>query len=96
MVHLAIDDHSRVSFAQVLPDEKAVSCVQFLRAAVAYYTSLGVRIERVMTDNGTGYQSTFKAARDELGIRHVKTRPYTPRTNGKAERFVQTSLREWA
>ncbi|HNK17913.1 MAG TPA: IS481 family transposase [Piscinibacter sp.] len=96
MVHLAIDDHSRVSFAQVLPDEKAVSCVQFLREAVAYYASLGVRIERVMTDNGTGYKNTFKAACDELGIRHIKTRPYTPKTNGKAERFVQTSLREWA
>jgi transposase InsO family protein len=96
MVHLAIDDHSRVSFAQVLPDEKAVSCVQFLRQAVAYYASLGVRIERVMTDNGTGYKNTFKAACDELGIRHIKTRPYTPKTNGKAERFVQTSLREWA
>jgi transposase InsO family protein len=96
MVHLAIDDHSRVSFAQILPDEKAVSCVQFLRQAVAYYASLGVRIERVMTDNGTGYKNTFKAACDELGIRHIKTRPYTPKTNGKAERFVQTSLREWA
>ena len=96
MVHLAIDDHSRVSFAQVLPDEKALSCVQFLREAVAYYASLGVRIERVMTDNGTGYKNQFKAACNELGIRHIKTRPYTPRTNGKAERFVQTSLREWA
>jgi transposase InsO family protein len=96
MVHLAIDDHSRVSFAQVLPDEKAASCVQFLRQAVAYYASLGVRIERVMTDNGTDYKGTFKAACDELGIRHIKTRPYTPKTNGKAERFVQTSLREWA
>ena len=96
MVHLAIDDHSRVSFAQVLPDEKALSCVQFLRQAVAYYASLGVRIERVMTDNGTGYKNTFRAACDELGIRHIKTRPYTPKTNGKAERFVQTSLREWA
>jgi transposase InsO family protein len=96
MVHLAIDDHSRVSFAQVLSDEKAVSCVQFLRQAVAYYASLGVRIERVMTDNGTGYKNTFKAACDELGIRHIKTKPYTPKTNGKAERFVQTSLREWA
>jgi transposase InsO family protein len=96
MVHLAIDDHSRVSFAQVLPDEKALSCVQFLRQAVAYYASLGVRIERVMTDNGTGYKNIFKAACDELGIRHIKTRPYTPKTNGKAERLVQTSLREWA
>ncbi len=96
MVHLAIDDHSRVSFALVLPDEKAVSCVEFLHQAVGYYASLGVRIERVMTDNGVGYKNAFKAACDKLGIRHVKTRPYTPRTNGKAERFVQTSLREWA
>lgn len=95
-VHLAIDDHSRVSFARLLPDETTDSCVLFLREAVALYAGLGVRIERVMTDNGTGYKSTFKAACDELGIRHIKTRPYTPQTNGKAERFVQTSLREWA
>ena len=96
MVHLAIDDHSRVAFARVLPDETSASCVQFLREAVAYYASLDVRIERVMTDNGTGYKNTFKAACEELGIRHIKTRPCTPKTNGKAERFVQTSLREWA
>lgn len=95
-VHLAIDDHSRVSFASIKADEKAVSCVQFLRDAVAYYASLGVRIDRVMTDNGTGYKNTFRAACEELGIRHIRTRPYTPKTNGKAERFVQTSLREWA
>lgn len=95
-VHLAIDDHSRVSFAQVLPDETAASCVSFLREAVAHYAGLGVRIERVMTDNGTGYKKLFEAACQELGIRHIKTRPYTPKTNGKAERFVQTSLREWA
>lgn len=96
MVHLAIDDYSRVSFAQVLPDETAASCVQFLRRAVAYYLSLGVRIQRVMTDNGKGFKNVFKAACDELGIKHIKTKPYTPKTNGKAERFVQTSLREWA
>jgi hypothetical protein len=78
MVHLAIDDHSRVSFALVLPDEKGVSCAEFLHQAVAYYASLGVCIERVMTDNGVGYKNLFKAACDELGIRHVKTRPYTP------------------
>jgi transposase InsO family protein len=95
-VHLAIDDHSRVSFARVLSDEKAISCVQFLRQAVDYYASLGVRIERVMTDNGAGYKNAFWAACQELGIRHIRTRPYTPKTNGKAERFVQTSLREWA
>jgi transposase InsO family protein len=95
-VHLAIDDHSRVSFAAIKPDETAASCVQFLREAVAYYASLGVRIDRVMTDNGAGYKNTFRAACDELGMGHVRTRPYTPKTNGKAERFVQTSLREWA
>jgi transposase InsO family protein len=95
-VHLAIDDHSRVSFARIKPDETAASCVEFLREAVAYYASLGVRIDRVMTDNGTGYKNTFRAACAELGIRHLRTKPYTPKTNGKAERFVQTSLREWA
>lgn len=96
-VHLAIDDHSRVSFARILDDEKGNCCTQFLREAVSYYASLGVKIERVMTDNGSGYVSkAFKAACHELGMRHIRTRPYTPKTNGKAERFVQTSLREWA
>ena len=95
-VHLAIDDHSRVAFARIKPDEGALSCAEFLREAVAFYADLGVKIERVMTDNGTGYKRIFEAACAELGIRHVRTRPYTPKTNGKAERFVQTSLREWA
>jgi transposase InsO family protein len=96
-VHLAIDDHSRVSFASIKPDEAGLSCAEFLRDALAYYASLGVRIERVMTDNGSGYVSkAFKSACQELGVRHIRTRPYTPKTNGKAERFVQTSLREWA
>lgn len=94
-VHLAIDDHSRVSFARILDDEKGACCTQFLREAVSYYASLGVKIDRVMTDNGSGYVSkAFKAACGELGIRHIRTRPYTPKTNGKAARFVQTSLRE--
>ena len=97
MVHLAIDDHSRVSFALIKPDERGEHCAQFLSEAVAYYAGLGVRIDRVMTDNGCGYVSkAFKAACQALGVRHVRTRPYTPKTNGKAERFVQTSLREWA
>lgn len=96
-VHLAIDDYSRVSFARILDDEKGACCTQFLRDAVSYYAGLGVKIDRVMTDNGSGYVSkAFKAACAELGIGHIRTRPYTPKTNGKAERFVQTSLREWA
>ena len=97
LVHLAIDDYSRVSFARTLPEETGVSCAQFLRDAVAYYGTLGVRIDRVMTDNGSGYVSkAFKATCADLGVRHIRTKPYTPKTNGKAERFVQTSLREWA
>ena len=95
-VHLAIDDHSRVSFGRIKADERAASCVEFLREALAYYAGLGVRIERVMTDNGAGYKKTFTLACEALGIRHIRTRPYTPKTNGKVERFVQTSLREWA
>ena len=96
-VHLAIDDYSRVSFARVLPEETGACCAQFLRDAVAYYATLGVPIDRVMTDNGSGYVSkAFRAACAELGIGHIRTHPYTPKTNGKAERFVQTSLRDWA
>lgn len=96
-VHLAIDDRSRVAFGMVMPDETKGSCLAFLRATVDYYAALGVPVQGVMTDNGAGYRShDFKAACQELGIRHLRTRPYTPRTNGKAERFVQTTLREWA
>ncbi len=97
LVHLAIDDHSRVSFALIKTDECGQSCADFLREAVAYYAGLGVRVDRVMTDNGSGYVSkAFRQVCVELGVRHLRTRPYTPKTNGKAERFVQTSLREWA
>ncbi len=96
-VHVAIDDHSRLAFVLILPDERAVSAVSFLQAAVGYYRSLGVRIRRLLTDNGSCYRSQlFAAACRRLGIRHRFTRPYTPRTNGKAERFIQTMLREWA
>jgi transposase InsO family protein len=95
--HVAIDDASRIAFAQMKPDEKAVSAVAFLKAAVAYYESLGVTVSRVMTDNGSCYKAfDFRDACRELGLRHVRTRPYTPKTNGKAERFIQTALREWA
>jgi transposase InsO family protein len=96
-VHVCIDDASRIAFSQILPDEKKESAVAFLAAAIAYYASLGVTVTRVMTDNGSCYRSRdFRAACKALGLKHIRTRPYTPRTNGKAERFIQTSLREWA
>lgn len=96
-VHVCIDDASRVAFSQILPDEKKESAVAFLKAAVAYYASFGVIVARVMSDNGSCYRSkAFRKARSELGLKHIFTKPYTPKTNGKAERFVQTSLREWA
>jgi transposase InsO family protein len=96
-VHVCIDDASRLAFSQILPDEKKGSAVAFLKAAVAYYASLGVKVARVMTDNGSCYKSfDFRDACRDLGLRHIRTRPYTPKTNGKAERFIQTALREWA
>lgn len=96
-VHVCIDDASRVAFSQILPDEKKESAVAFLKAAVAYYASLGITIERVMTDNGSCYRSkAFVKACRKLGLKHIRTKPYTPKTNGKAERFIQTALREWA
>lgn len=96
-VHVCIDDASRVAFVQVMPDQRKQSAIAFLEAAIAYYARLGIRVERVMTDNGSCYRSqSFRAACKRLGLRQIFTRPYTPRTNGKAERFIQTSLREWA
>lgn len=96
-VHVCIDDASRVAFVQVMPDEKKASAVAFLKAAIAYYASLGITVTRVMTDNGSCYKSfAFRDACRHLGLRHIRTKPYTPRTNGKAERFIQTALREWA
>ena len=96
-VHVAIDDASRVAYSQVLPDEEADSAAAFLRAAVAYYAGLGVQVREVLTDNGMCYRShLFARTCEELGIRRRYTRPYTPRTNGKAERFIQSALREWA
>jgi transposase InsO family protein len=96
-VHVSIDDHSRIAFAKIMPDEKKRSAIAFLKAALAYYESLGIKVERVMTDNGSCYKSfAFRKACQRLGLRHIRTKPYTPKTNGKAERFIQTSLREWA
>ncbi len=96
-LHVCIDDHSRVAFTQILPDEKKESAIAFLKAAVAYYRSFGVTVERVMTDNGSCYKSfDFRDACKALKVKHIRTKPYTPKTNGKAERFIQTALREWA
>jgi transposase InsO family protein len=96
-VHVCIDDASRIAFTDIFPDEKAISAIVFLKAAVAYYESLGIRVTQVMTDNGSCYKAKdFAKACKALGLKHIRTKPYTPRTNGKAERFIQTALREWA
>jgi transposase InsO family protein len=96
-VHVCIDDASRVAFSQILPDQKKESAIAFLKAAIAYYASLGVTVARVMTDNGSCYRARdFASACRELGLKHIRTKPFTPKTNGKAERFIQTALREWA
>lgn len=96
-VHVAIDDHSRVAFSSIEPNEQAASACKALMKAVRYYRALGVRFTRVLTDNGACYRSrAFSRLLRRLGMRHKRTRPYTPRTNGKAERFIQTALREWA
>jgi transposase InsO family protein len=95
--HVAVDDATRLAFVEVLADERGETAVGFLRRAIAWFAERGVRIERVMTDNGSPYVSAVHAgACRELGLRHLRTRPYRPRTNGKAERFIQTLLREWA
>lgn len=96
-VHVCVDDASRIAFSQVMPDEKKQSAIAFLNAALDYYASLGVSVSRVMTDNGGCYKShAFRDLCRNRGITHIRTRPYTPKTNGKAERFIQTALREWA
>jgi transposase InsO family protein len=96
-VHVAIDDHSRVATATIFPDERQESAVAALLQTVADFARLGITIDRVMTDNGSCYRSkAFARACRQLGIKHLLTRPYTPQTNGKAERFIQSALREWA
>jgi transposase InsO family protein len=94
---VAIDDTSRLAYVEILDDERGPTCIAFLRRAIAWFADHGVTVQRVMTDNGTGYCSKVHAAGiTALGIRHLRTRPYRPRTNGKAERFIQTLQREWA
>lgn len=96
-VHVAIDDASRIAFSRIMKSERKACAVAFLKAMVAYYKSLGIAVEQIMTDNGACYRArSFRTACKRLGLRHIYTRPYTPRTNGKAERFIQTALREWA
>src|SRR6476620_7087276 len=94
---VAIDDHARIGFTDVYPDETKVSAGQFMRNAVAYYKSLGVQIKGLLTDNGAAFRSNdFAQTCNDLGVKHRFTRPYRPQTNGKAERFIQSALREWA
>ena len=96
-LHVCIDDASRMAYSEILPDEKKESAIAFLGRALAWLAGHGVSVQRVMTDNGSAYRSkAFRAAVAAAGARHKRTRPYTPRTNGKAERFIQPSLREWA
>lgn len=96
-VHVAIDDASRMAYAEVLENEQAPTCTAFFVRAVEFFRDHGVHTERVMTDNGAGYRShLFRSTSLEMGIRHIRTQPYRPQTNGKAERFIQTLLREWA
>jgi transposase InsO family protein len=96
-VHVCVDDYSRLAYAEVLPNQKATTAVGFLRRAVAFYRRRGIRVERLLTDNGSAYMSALHAlACRGLGIRHSRTRPYRPQTNGKAERFIRTMLAGWA
>jgi transposase InsO family protein len=96
-LHVAIDDASRLAYTEILPGLTSQDAAGFLERALAWYARLGVRVERVMTDNGSAYVSKlFAKTIQTAGVRHIRTRPFRPRTNGKAERFIQTSLREWA
>jgi transposase InsO family protein len=96
-LHVAVDDHSRMAFTQMLPDQKAETTIGFLRSAVDFFASHGIQVRALLTDNGSSYRSDkFRNTCQQMTLRHRRTRPYTPRTNGKAERFIQTALREWA
>jgi transposase InsO family protein len=96
-VHVAVDDYSRLAYAEVLADEQATTAVAFVRRAIAFFARHGIRVERILTDNGSAYRATLHAiACRQLGIRHLRTRPRRPQTNGKAERFIRTMLNGWA
>ena len=96
-VHVAVDDATRLAYVEVLEDERGATCAGFVWRALAWFRRHGIRVRRLLSDNGTGYRSRhFTRLCRSAGLRHLRTRPYTPRTNGKAERFIQTLLREWA
>ena len=96
-LHVAIDDHSRMAFMQILPDQKTETTIAFLRAAIEFFATHGIAIKALLTDNGSSYKShRFRHECARLNIKHRRTRPYSPQTNGKAERLIQTALREWA
>ena len=96
-VHVAVDDHTRLAYAEVLPSDRRAAALAFLERALRWYREQGITVEEVMTDNGSAYRSrAWRERCEQLGLRHLRTRPYTPRTNGKAERFIQTLLRSWA
>jgi transposase InsO family protein len=96
-LHIAIDDHSRLAFPQMMSDQRSSTTIDFLRRALQFYALHGIRVRALLTDNGSSYRShQFRQACLQLGLKHYRTRPYSPQTNGKAERFIQTALREWA
>lgn len=96
-LHVAVDDHSRMAFTRLLPDQKAETTIGFLHSAIEFFASHGIGVRALLTDNGSSYRShQFARACQQLAIKHRRTRPYSPQTNGKAERFIQTALREWA
>ena len=96
-LHVCIDDASRLAYTEILPDERKERAIDFLHRALAWFATLGITVERIMTDNGNAYRSRdFQAACRSARLTHIRTKPYTPKTNGKAERFIQTALREWA
>jgi len=96
-LHVAVDDHSRMAFTRLLPDQKAETTIAFLHQAVEFFARYGIGVRALLTDNGSSYRSwQFARACQQLAIKHRRTRPYSPQTNGKAERFIQTALREWA
>ncbi|HKN20095.1 MAG TPA: IS481 family transposase [Terracidiphilus sp.] len=96
-LHVAVDDHSRMAFTRLLPDQKAETTIGFLHEAVEFFARYGIGVRALLTDNGSSYRSRqFARACQQLAIKHRRTKPYSPQTNGKAERFIQTALREWA